>query len=119
MDRYECDCGVVYHNLPELYACQANYHYQAPSDDQVRISYLEDGIQAIASRLLEDVDTAGAGKALMNLVGHEDIRSLAEAEVAAEDFRRLVDSEKERIRTHRSIWERIFPFTITVKRRTI
>ena len=28
MSRHECDCGVVYHNLEALYACQANNHYQ-------------------------------------------------------------------------------------------
>ena len=26
--RHECDCGVVYYNLSELYACQAANHYQ-------------------------------------------------------------------------------------------
>ena len=28
MSRHECDCGVVYHNLEALYACQGNNHYQ-------------------------------------------------------------------------------------------
>lgn len=46
-----------------------------------------------------------------------DARRLAETELRQEQFRKLVESEKERLRSKRPLLHRLFPFTITIKRR--
>jgi hypothetical protein len=45
------------------------------------------------------------------------IRAQARKEFTEERFRAAVEEEKVRLRTHRSLWDRIFPFTITVRRK--
>lgn len=45
------------------------------------------------------------------------IRELAQTELENEAFREAVEKEKERLRTHRSWWERVFPYKITIERR--
>lgn len=47
----------------------------------------------------------------------QEIARLARSEIAEEDFDAAVVAEKNRIRTHVPLWHRIFPWTITIKRR--
>lgn len=48
----------------------------------------------------------------------EDVRAEAEAQIEKEDFRERVRKEKIRIREHVPFWQRVFPWTITIERRT-
>ena len=48
----------------------------------------------------------------------KEIRTIAEEEIRLEDRRALIDAEKERIRRHVPLWHRLFPFVITIKRRS-
>lgn len=41
-----------------------------------------------------------------------EIKKQAEEELRHERFRELVDKEKEKLKTKRSIWQRIFPYRI-------
>ena len=41
----------------------------------------------------------------------------ARKEVDEEDFRAEVDAAKKKIRTRTTLWERVFPLTINIKRR--
>lgn len=45
------------------------------------------------------------------------IRRAAKAEILKENFRAAVDTEKARLRAYVPVWQRIFPFTISIKRR--
>jgi hypothetical protein len=47
----------------------------------------------------------------------DEIRKTARDEVAAERFRAAVEAEKLRLRSKRSLWDRLFPFTITIRRK--
>ncbi len=42
----------------------------------------------------------------------KEIRKQAEEELKHERFRELVEKEKEKLKTKRSIWQRIFPYRI-------
>lgn len=46
-----------------------------------------------------------------------DVNRIAREEVEQERFRAAVEAEKSRLRTHRSLWDRLFPFTITIRRK--
>lgn len=46
-----------------------------------------------------------------------EVGRLAREEIQEEDFDAAVAAEKTRIRKHVPFWHRIFPFTITIKRR--
>jgi hypothetical protein len=41
----------------------------------------------------------------------------ARAEIRKEEYRKRVDAEKVRQRAKRSLWEKVFPFVVTFKRR--
>ena len=41
----------------------------------------------------------------------------ARSEVIKEEFRERVEAEKERLRTHRPWWHKVFPYRITIERR--
>lgn len=41
----------------------------------------------------------------------------AKAEILEEEFRAAVEVEKLRLREKRSVWERIFPYAITIRRK--
>lgn len=45
------------------------------------------------------------------------IRAQAEKEIAEEKFKAAVAAEKARLLTKKSVWERLFPFKITITRR--
>jgi hypothetical protein len=45
-----------------------------------------------------------------------DVRAQAEKEVREEDFRERVEAEKARLREHRSLWQRLFPYRIIIVR---
>lgn len=45
------------------------------------------------------------------------IKETASAELRAEKFRAAVDKEKERLRTRKTLWDRIFPYSITIVRK--
>lgn len=47
----------------------------------------------------------------------EEIQAQAKKEIAEEKFRQAVDAEKERLRQYRPLWNRVFPWVITIKRR--
>lgn len=47
----------------------------------------------------------------------ELIKKKAQAELYEERFREAVDAEKVKILTKKSVWERLFPFKITITRR--
>ena len=47
----------------------------------------------------------------------KDIIEQAKKEVAQERFRAAVEAEKSRLRLKRSLWDRIFPFTVTIRRK--
>ena len=46
------------------------------------------------------------------------IRSIAERQLREEAQRRAIDAEKIKILHRKTIWSRIFPFTITITRKT-
>jgi hypothetical protein len=46
-----------------------------------------------------------------------EIKKAARDEVAAERFRAAVEVEKSRLRLKRSLWDRLLPFTITIRRK--
>lgn len=56
----------------------------------------------------------------MDVSGHElraaMVRERARIELAQEQFRARVEQEKVRLRAHRSLWDRLFPYTITRKK---
>lgn len=45
------------------------------------------------------------------------VRVQAAKEVADEQFRKAVAEEKARIKSKRSLWDRLFPWTITIRRK--
>lgn len=47
----------------------------------------------------------------------DEIKEQALREIAEEDHRKRIDECKARLRSKRSFWERVFPFTITITRR--
>jgi len=47
----------------------------------------------------------------------ERIKEVARAEVLAERTRAAIEAEKTRLRAKRSLWDRLFPFTITIRRK--
>lgn len=47
-------------------------------------------------------------------IDFEKIKRQAESELYEEKFREAVDIEKEKIRSKKSIWDIIFPFTIII-----
>ena len=46
-----------------------------------------------------------------------EVISAARKEIAQEEYRKRVDAEKIRQRAKRSLWEKVFPLTVTFKRR--
>jgi ribosomal protein L16/L10AE len=46
-----------------------------------------------------------------------EVKRRAEAELEQEQFRAAVDAMKERLKTERSLWDRIFPWRITITRK--
>ena len=51
----------------------------------------------------------------MNLA---EVRAQALKEFREEKFRAAVEAEKTRLRTKRSLWDRLFPFSIHIVRKT-
>lgn len=47
----------------------------------------------------------------------EEVKTTAKVELRREKFREAVEKEKERLRYKKSLWERIFPWKIIIKRR--
>jgi hypothetical protein len=47
----------------------------------------------------------------------EQIKKQARKEIAEEDFRKAVDEYKEKLRSRRSVWDRIMPFKIIILRK--
>ena len=47
----------------------------------------------------------------------DEARRLAAEELRAEQFKRAVAEEKERLRQRRPFWQRVFPFVIRIERR--
>lgn len=47
----------------------------------------------------------------------EEIRAQAQKELAEERFRQAVEVEKDRLRQHKPLWVRLFPWRITIDRR--
>lgn len=47
----------------------------------------------------------------------KEIEAQAFKEIAEEKFRQAVDVRKEQLRKHRTLWERLFPWKITIERK--
>lgn len=45
------------------------------------------------------------------------VRAHATRELLTERFRTAVEQEKAKLRAHRSLWDRLFPWTITITRK--
>lgn len=46
----------------------------------------------------------------------ETVYEQAREEIRKEDFRNAVDAEKARLRTHRPLWKRLFPYRVHFER---
>lgn len=47
----------------------------------------------------------------------EEIKAQAKLELQQERFKKAVEAEKERLRKHKPLWDRIFPWKITIERK--
>lgn len=46
----------------------------------------------------------------------DDIKAQAQWEIELEAFENLVEIEKRRIRTHKPLWKKVFPYKISITR---